>query len=238
MPNHYEPNGLRYYHWVVMRGLMLSENAEILKNTLGPLLGVLRTPNIYWHTTPYDKFKKILSEGIRPSDGSIESVYKTSLGSCLKSVSLFDFFSVDEKTTLEAGQNWDSFLFDWDAALKIFIGIDRNRLALDKLQTQNDFLYKNLPDDAANRKRIAQVECWYQDTIDVTNFTEIILIKQLGRPLKYERLSFDNDVLIKIEPIKQEWERLEDQKRDDDDRNGIRCPAEALLGRPRRRYGK
>lgn len=212
---------------------MLSEHAENLKNNLGPLLEVLRTSDLYWHTTPYNRFQKIVTEGIKPSDGSVQSDYPNSIGSVLKSVCLFDFFSVSEKVVLNAGISWDSFLFEDGAALKVFIGINRNSLVLDKLRTQNESSFNELLDNNLDKNHISQVECWYQGTIPADCFTEIILIKQMGRPFTYEKFLFRSDILLEIEPTKQKWEHLEKIKREEDVRNGIRSPAEFLLGKTR-----
>lgn len=186
---------------------MLSANALNFKNNLGDMWNILRTPELYWHTTTIERSEKIFFQGISPSNGTIESDYPNSLGAHFKAICLFDFWSPEENAALERECDWGCFLVG-DAPLKIFIGIDKTKLKREFLIDQNGNHYKNrgiLDQEVQYKNHIQEVECWYTEKIMPSEFKSVLLIKRIARPFFYELLPFDLTIVKVIQSNSRDW---------------------------------
>jgi hypothetical protein len=186
---------------------MLSESAQRLKKDLKDLWPVLSAQGTYWHSTTVERFRAICQEGIQPFSEQIKSDYPESLGAYFRSICLFDFFSPSEEQIFQVEDSWACFLTN-DEPLKVFIGIDKNKLDSAHHIDQNHQRYKSLKgsgDESIYRNQIPFVECWYTQNIPVSAFSKIILIKRIGRPYEYKSLMIGSDLLREAQEVYEEW---------------------------------
>lgn len=212
---------------------MFTESAQRLRNDLGDLWTILRTQDTYWHSTTLERFKAIYQEGIQPFNEQIESDYPQSLGAYFRSVCLFDFLSPSEEQAFQVEDSWACFLEN-GGPLKVFIGIDKNKLDKAHCIDQRHQRYASLRDSGNEniyRNHIAFVERWYTQNIPVSTFNKIVLVKRMARPYEYKTLMIDCNLPREIQKTYEEWKSQEIKKKEDDRRNGILDPVKALLGR-------
>lgn len=188
------------------------ETIEEYRSLLSNIMPILRGGDNLWHRTSVANLQSILTEGIRPNDGSLNHTYgvsKNSLGTKLGGVCLFDFdtFSLDE--VLYSAMNWYQFLTDQGSAT-VWIRLRKDILIREDLILPGEINYESMETKSDVFGSyipmfIPYVEGWYKSNVPTQSFLDFLIIKK-SSDHTHQIVKYDAETIEKIENLKKIWD--------------------------------